>query len=166
MSAPLLSAMQTLSSADIGRAQLEAVGRIDTHGVKEPAADEFDAGDEGRRRLDVGLQQRDAFNGRLERPTADIGLERAGVTEQLHAKPLAGAVVLGDHRPVTETRMRGHDLVGGMAGDRVGNRQAGARQRAPCATLLISSATARLPFSTCRPDASSQCSRPVVISGA
>ena len=67
---------QIVESADIGRAQLEPLGRYRPYRIQEPAADELDTGDEGRRRLDVGLQERDSIDGRFECRATDIGLER------------------------------------------------------------------------------------------
>src|SRR5207244_8994694 len=67
------------------------------------AADEFDAGNEGLRCLDVFLNQRDAVDRWLEGVTFDMARECVDAVEELDTKPFAGAVVLGDeaarHRP-------------------------------------------------------------------
>ena len=87
-----------LDLAGIGRAKLEALGRVDPDGVEQLAADELDARDERLRRLDVVLDEHDAVDGVLKGFAREMLLERGLRVDQLDAKSLAGAVVLEDDR--------------------------------------------------------------------
>src|SRR3546814_317057 len=78
--------------ADVGGAELEAAGGIHLDRVEEVAADELRPGDDGLRRRDMLLQQVDAVARLLERRRRDIGRQRVGIDEGLHAQPLAASV--------------------------------------------------------------------------
>src|SRR3546814_13805028 len=88
------------SDLDVGGAELEAAGGIHLDRVEEVAADELRPGDDGLRRRDMLLQQVDAVARLLERRRRDIGRQRVGIDEGLHAQPLAASVRLQDEAPL------------------------------------------------------------------
>ncbi len=95
-----------IERADIGRAQLESVAGTDPHCIDKLTADELDPCDALVGRRDVPLDQRDAVDRRLEIRTVHIIQQRLAAAEQLHAKPLAGTVVLGDGQNARTPRSR------------------------------------------------------------
>ena len=71
---------------------------INSDGVQKFAADEFDARDEWRGRLDVTLNQRDAVHGVFKISAGEMFFERGSQQEKANPQALAGAIVVEDHR--------------------------------------------------------------------
>ena len=97
--------------ADIRRAKLKPFRRIHPHGIEEFAIDEFSTRDEGLRRFDIALHQPHpiAWRGEGVRVRRDFRYrfaECGRAQNQLHAKPLAGAVMLQDDRKAEPFRRR------------------------------------------------------------
>src|SRR3546814_9323185 len=74
--------------------------------VEEVAAYELRPGDDGLRRRDMLLQQVDAVARLLERRRRDIGRQRVGIDEGLHAQPLAASVRPQDEAPLDRKSTR------------------------------------------------------------
>src|SRR3546814_18320778 len=86
--------------AYIGRAKFETKRRVDTYGIKKPAADEFDACDERLRGLDVLLNQGNAIDRRFECLNVDVCFKGLYAVDKVYAQAFARATVLGDERSV------------------------------------------------------------------
>src|SRR5437763_8176912 len=104
-----------IDPAHIGRAELESLRGIDPDRIEKLAADEFDASDERRGRLDVALDQRDAVDRFFEFAAGKMLIQRRRREEQSNAQTLSGAIMLEDCR-ITEAPCRFRDIL--LADDR------------------------------------------------